>query len=78
MNRNSTVSVVILSHNRPRLLQRGVHRALAQRYADIDVVVVVNGPDSATEKVLAGIDDVLERLVAKVAEMRLEFETADF
>ena len=57
MNRNSTVSVVILSHKRPHLLKRAVHSALAQNYTELDVVVVVNGPDSATEKMLSGIAD---------------------
>ena len=32
----------------------------------------------ADDEILAGIDDVLERLVAKVAEVKLELETADF
>jgi chromate reductase len=32
----------------------------------------------ADEEILAGIDDVLARLVAKVAEVKLELETADF
>jgi len=32
----------------------------------------------ADEEILTGIDDVLERLVAKVAEVKLELETADF
>src|ERR1035438_699581 len=57
MSRNSTVSTVIISHNRPHLLKRAVHSALSQSYTELDVVVVVNGPDSATEKMLAGIAD---------------------
>jgi NAD(P)H-dependent FMN reductase len=32
----------------------------------------------ADDEILTGIDDVLERLVAKVAEMQLELETSDF
>ena len=63
MNRNNTVSVVILSYNRPRLLQRAVRSALAQKYTDLDVVVVVNGADGATEKALAGIADKRLRVI---------------
>jgi chromate reductase len=32
----------------------------------------------ADDEIVAGIDDVLERLAAKVAEMQLELETSDF
>ena len=32
----------------------------------------------ADDEILAGIDDMLERLVAKVAEVELEFATSDF
>jgi glycosyltransferase involved in cell wall biosynthesis len=60
MRRNSTVSVVIPTHNRPQLVQRAVRSALAQEYADLEVVVVVDGPDNVTEKALADVSD--ERL----------------
>jgi len=49
--------VVIPTHNRPQLVQRAVHSALAQEYADLEVVVVVDGPDNVTEKALAGVSD---------------------
>jgi glycosyltransferase involved in cell wall biosynthesis len=60
MRRNSTVSVVIPTHDRPQLAQRAVRSALAQEYADLEVVVVVDGPDNVTEKALADVSD--ERL----------------
>jgi glycosyltransferase involved in cell wall biosynthesis len=63
MNRTSTVSAVIISHNRPHFLKRAVISALAQKYSDLDVVVVVNGADGATEKMLAGIADKRLRVI---------------
>ena len=57
MRRNSTVSVVIPTHNRPQLVKRAVRSALAQEYPDLEVVVVVDGPDRATEKALADVSD---------------------
>lgn len=57
MRRNSTVSVVIPTHDRPQLAQRAVRSALAQEYEDLEVVVVVDGPDNATEKALANVSD---------------------
>ncbi len=57
MRRNSTVSVVIPTHDRPQLAQRAVRSALAQEYEDLEVVVVVDGPDNATEKALADVSD---------------------
>jgi glycosyltransferase involved in cell wall biosynthesis len=63
MRRNNTVSVVIPTRNRPELVQRAVHSALAQDYEDLEVVVVVDGPDSATEMVLASIADKRLRVI---------------
>jgi glycosyltransferase involved in cell wall biosynthesis len=57
MKRNSTVSVVIPTHDRPQHAQRAVRSALAQKYTDLEVVVVVDGPDDATEKALAEVSD---------------------
>jgi glycosyltransferase involved in cell wall biosynthesis len=40
-----------------------VRSALAQKYDDLEVVVVVDGPDSATEKALASIADKRLRVI---------------
>ena len=63
MRRNNTVSVVIHAHNRPRLVQRAVHSALAQDYADLEVVVVVDEADSVTGMVLANARDKRLRVI---------------
>ena len=63
MKRNSTVSVVIPTHNRPQFVVRAVRSALAQEYTELEVVVVVDGPDPATEKALAGISDMHLRVI---------------
>lgn len=58
------VSVVIPTRNRPELVTRAVRSVLAQTMPDLDVVVVVDGPDEATPKALAEIGEGLRvRLV---------------
>src|SRR6185369_15668619 len=51
------VSVVIPTLNRPDLAVRAVHSALAQTHAALEVIVVVDGPDPATEAALAQVAD---------------------
>jgi glycosyltransferase involved in cell wall biosynthesis len=51
------VSVVIPTCNRPDLATRAVRSALTQTFADLEVVVVIDGPDPATEEALASIED---------------------
>ncbi|MEO5885718.1 MAG: glycosyltransferase family 2 protein [Candidatus Limnocylindrales bacterium] len=49
----TTVSVVIPTHGRPDLVPRAVASVLAQTMADLELIVVVDGPDRATEAALA-------------------------
>ncbi len=49
------VSAVIPTLNRPGLLARAVASALEQRYPLLEVVVVIDGKDSATEEYLSGL-----------------------
>ena len=51
------VSVVIPTLNRPDLAVRAVRSALAQTHAALEVIVVVDGPDPATEAALAQVGD---------------------
>ncbi|MCU7727672.1 glycosyltransferase [Actinoplanes sp. KI2] len=51
------VSVVIPTLNRPDLAVRAVHSALAQTHRALEVIVVVDGPDPATEAALARVPD---------------------
>jgi GT2 family glycosyltransferase len=51
------ISVVIPTRDRPELLRRALAGALAQTYREIEVVVVVDGPDEPTEDVLRAVDD---------------------
>jgi glycosyltransferase involved in cell wall biosynthesis len=57
------VSVVIPTRSRPDLVTRAVSSALAQSYDDIEVIVVIDGPDDATHAALAPIMDVRLRVV---------------
>jgi glycosyltransferase involved in cell wall biosynthesis len=51
------VSVVIPTCNRPDLATRAVRSALGQTWSDLEVVVVIDGPDLETEEALAAIGD---------------------
>lgn len=54
---NPLVSVVIPTFNRPNLVVRAVRSALIQTLHAIEVIVVMDGPDEATLKVLQTIRD---------------------
>ncbi|MER7889983.1 glycosyltransferase family 2 protein [Micromonospora sp. NPDC094482] len=57
------VSVVIPTFARPDLVTRAVRSALAQTVTEIEVIVVVDGPDQATRDALGEIGDPRVRLV---------------
>lgn len=52
-----TVSVVIPTAQRPKLLMRAVESALAQDFVDIEVIVVVDGSEPGTVEALSEIED---------------------
>lgn len=54
---NSLISVVIPTRNRPSLVIRSVQSALGQTFKDIEVIVVIDGPDEASRMELSQIDD---------------------
>jgi glycosyltransferase involved in cell wall biosynthesis len=62
-----TVSVVIPTRNRPELVTRAVRSALAQTLAEIEVIVVIDGPDQATREALAAEPDPRLRVVPLAA-----------
>lgn len=57
------VSVVIPTRSRPELAVRAVRSALAQTVDNIEVIVVVDGPDDLTVATLAAIADARLRVV---------------
>lgn len=57
------VSVVIPTCNRPELATRAVASALAQTHGNLEVVVVIDGPDEPTAKALAEIGDERLRVI---------------
>jgi glycosyltransferase involved in cell wall biosynthesis len=64
-----TVSVVIPSRNRPGLVGRAVQSALDQTFRDLEVVVVVDGPDQKTVEALGKIADPRLRVVNNEASV---------
>jgi glycosyltransferase involved in cell wall biosynthesis len=58
------VSAVIPTRNRPDLLQRAVLSVLQQSIADVEAVVVIDGPDPETLSMLSTIHDERLRVVA--------------
>jgi glycosyltransferase involved in cell wall biosynthesis len=82
MERQHTVSAVIPTRNRPDLVLRAVRSTLAQTYTDLEVIVIVDGPDAATQEVLAKVQDprlrviVLDRAVGAAQARNLAVESA--
>jgi len=64
-----SVSAVIPTVNRPHLVGRAVRSALAQTLDEIEVIVVVDGPDEATVQALRHIHDA--RLRVKTLPLNL-------
>jgi glycosyltransferase involved in cell wall biosynthesis len=58
------VSAVIPTRNRPELVVRAVRSALQQTFQDLEVVVVVDGPDQATVQALEEMCDPRVQVVA--------------
>ena len=65
MVRQPEVSVVIPTLNRPALVQRAVRSALAQTLPNLEVIVVIDGPDPATREALAEIEDPRLRVIER-------------
>lgn len=63
MSSTPDVSVVIPTLSRPDLVTRAVRGALAQTVENIEVIVVVDGPDDETRSVLAAITDTRLRVI---------------
>lgn len=51
------VSVVIPTRGRPELVRRAVESVFAQTYRDFEIIVVIDGPDPATEAALGEFTD---------------------
>jgi glycosyltransferase involved in cell wall biosynthesis len=64
MIKDKLVSVVIPTRNRPEMLMRAVRSALNQTYQQIEVIVVIDGPDELTVQALQGEADKRVRFVA--------------
>jgi glycosyltransferase involved in cell wall biosynthesis len=58
------ISAVIPTRNRPELVCRAVRSALSQTYLDLEVVVVVDGPDPATVAILEALHEPRLQIVA--------------
>ena len=57
------VTTVIPTRNRPELVTRAVRSALGQTYQQMEVVVVIDGPDAATIDQLAKLSDNRLRVI---------------
>jgi glycosyltransferase involved in cell wall biosynthesis len=57
ISREPDVSVVIPTRGRPALLRRAIASALAQTWEQLEVIVVLDGEDAATQEIVAAVDD---------------------
>jgi glycosyltransferase involved in cell wall biosynthesis len=53
----SLVSVVIPTRHRPKLVLRAIHSVLNQTHKEIELIVVIDGPDSATVTAVQALKD---------------------
>ncbi len=60
--RKPHISVVIPSRNRRVLVERALHSVLCQTFRDLEVLVVIDGPDMDTQDALSRIEDARLRL----------------
>ena len=63
------VSVIIPTYQRPAMLLRAVRSALAQTFTQLEVIVILDGPDTASEDALNAISDSRLRLVPLPAKV---------
>jgi glycosyltransferase involved in cell wall biosynthesis len=63
------VSVVIPTHRRPALLMRAITSVLNQTFAQLEIIVVIDGPEEATEEALRNIGDDRLRIIALPASV---------
>jgi glycosyltransferase involved in cell wall biosynthesis len=57
------VSVVIPTRHRPKLVLRAIRSVLNQTYREIEVIVVVDGPDAATVATVRSVEDPRLQLI---------------
>jgi glycosyltransferase involved in cell wall biosynthesis len=61
---NPLVSAVIPTHNRPQLVQRALRSALSQTYTNMEIIVVIDGPEPQTAKALEAFHSPSLRIIA--------------
>ena len=60
---NPLVSAIIPTYHRPELVQRAIRSALRQTYANLEVVVVIDGPEPGTAEILASLREPRLRVI---------------
>ncbi|HEX4203115.1 MAG TPA: glycosyltransferase family 2 protein [Ktedonobacteraceae bacterium] len=63
MNEQALVSLVIPTRERPELVIRAVQSALSQTYQNLEIIVVIDGPDPSTIEALKQVADVRLRWI---------------
>jgi glycosyltransferase involved in cell wall biosynthesis len=66
---DAVISIIIPTRSRTDLLKRAVTSALRQSYRYIEIVIVVDGPDSATESYLQSLSDSRVRYIPLAAQV---------
>jgi glycosyltransferase involved in cell wall biosynthesis len=69
MSFNPLVTVVIPTRNRPQLVKRAVLSALSQTLQNIEVVVIIDGPDPLTTAMLSAITDPRLRVLPQAQSL---------
>ncbi len=57
MDKNSLISVVIPTYNRPKYLKKAIETVLAQTYKNVEIIIIDDASDTDTEKIIDLFDD---------------------
>lgn len=66
---STLISAVIPTRGRPELCLRAVRSVLAQTYPDVEVIVVIDGPDPSTSQALSQVADSRVRVIELPSRM---------
>lgn len=64
MNKPPIISVIIPTRNRPDTLRRAISSVRAQTHKDIEIIIVIDGPDEQTNNELAKLNDNQLKIVS--------------
>lgn len=63
MSDDALVSVILPTHGRPQLVRRALSSALQQTLREIEIIVIIDGPDPSTDETITRFSDPRVRVI---------------